>query len=142
MYTFIKRTAPPPSMLTFDASNRDQCEVRRVVTNTPLQALVLLNDPQVVEAARVLAQNMMQEPSDINSKIEKAFRIIVCRIPTDAEKTILNTYFEKEKNNFTQAPFKANSMLQAGEFKLASNKSNPDTIETAALMLSLIHIYS
>lgn len=142
MYTFIKRTAPPPSMLTFDASNRDQCEVRRVVTNTPLQALVLLNDPQVVEAARVFAQNLMQESSDVKSKIEKAFRTIVCRIPADAEKTILNKYFEKEKINFTQAPYKANNLLQAGEFKLASNKSNPDTIETAALMQVIHTIYN
>lgn len=142
MYTFIKRTAPPPSMLTFDASNRDQCEVRRVITNTPLQALVLLNDPQVVEAARVLAQTMMQESSDIKTKIEKAFRKIVCRVPTETEKTILNSYFEKEKNNFTQSPFKANYLLQAGEFKLASNKSNPDRIETAALMQVIHTIYN
>jgi hypothetical protein len=61
MYTFIKRTVPPPSMLTFDASNRDQCEVKRVRTNTPLQALILLNDPQVLEAARVLAEKLSTE---------------------------------------------------------------------------------
>ena len=52
MYTFIKRTVPPPAMLVFDASNRDQCEVKRLNTNTPLQALVLMNDPQVLEASR------------------------------------------------------------------------------------------
>ncbi|HJW27739.1 MAG TPA: DUF1553 domain-containing protein, partial [Saprospiraceae bacterium] len=63
MYTFIKRTVPPPSMLTFDASNRDQCEVKRSRTNTPLQALVLLNDPVVLEAARVLAEKLSVENS-------------------------------------------------------------------------------
>ena len=61
MYTFIKRTVPPPTMLMFDASNRDQCEVRRIGTNTPLQALVMLNDPHVLEASRVFAEKLMQD---------------------------------------------------------------------------------
>ena len=61
MYTFIKLTVPPPSMGIFDASNRDQCEVRRLQTNTPLQALVMMNDPTVLEASRVLAQNLLAQ---------------------------------------------------------------------------------
>ena len=59
MYTFIKLTVPPPSMIMFDASNRDQCEVKRLNTNTPLQALVMMNDPAVLEASRVFAQKLM-----------------------------------------------------------------------------------
>ena len=59
MYTFIKLTVPPPSMILFDASNRDQCEVKRSQTNTPLQALMMMNDPTVLEASRVLAQKLM-----------------------------------------------------------------------------------
>ena len=58
MYTFIKLTVPPPSMVMFDASNRDQCEVRRLKTNTPLQALIMMNDPTVLEASRVLAEKI------------------------------------------------------------------------------------
>ena len=61
MYNFIKRTVPPPVMLMFDASNRDQCEVRRISTNTPLQALIMMNDPMVLEASRVLAERLMLE---------------------------------------------------------------------------------
>jgi len=97
MYTFIKRTVPPPSMLTFDASNRDQCEVRRVRTNTPLQALVLLNDPQVLEAARVLAEKLSAEKISDEEKIQKAFRLIICRKETEKEKEILAEYYKTEK---------------------------------------------
>ncbi len=61
MYTFWKRTVPPPSMLTFDASNRDLCSVKSQQTNTPLQALVLLNDPQIIEASRVLAEKAIKK---------------------------------------------------------------------------------
>src|SRR5262249_27130849 len=73
MYTFIKLTVPPPSMIIFDASNRDQCEVKRLATNTPLQALMMLNDPTVLEASRVLAQRLMSEQSANTDKIKKAF---------------------------------------------------------------------
>ena len=66
MYTLIKRTVPPPSLAIFDASNRDLCEVRRLKTNTPLQALVMLNDPTVLEASRVLAARLLQERSGVD----------------------------------------------------------------------------
>src|SRR6185503_3517128 len=61
LYSFIKRTVPPPGMLVFDASNRDQCEVKRMRTNTPLQALVLMNDPIILESSRVFAERLIQE---------------------------------------------------------------------------------
>src|SRR5690606_37933411 len=61
MYTYIKRTVPPPSMMTFDATDREVCTVRREITITPLQALVLLNDPQYVEASRALAERILRE---------------------------------------------------------------------------------
>ena len=71
MYTFIKLTAPPPSMMLFDASNRDQCEAKRSATNTPLQALNMLNDPTVLEASRVLAQKLSAEKISVDEKINK-----------------------------------------------------------------------
>lgn len=135
MYTFIKRTAPPPSMLTFDASNRDQCEVKRLNTNTPLQALILLNDPQVLEAARVLAEKLTNENSASDEKIEKAFRLIICRKAKPAEKEILISYFENEKKKFVLAPEKAEGFLKVGEYKheIISEKA------AAAALMQVIH---
>ena len=67
----------------FDASNRDQCEVKRLKTNTPLQALIMMNDPTVLEASRVLAEKISAEQISPTDQITKAFRLIVCRKPTD-----------------------------------------------------------
>ena len=139
MYTFIKRTVPPPSMLTFDASNRDQCEVKRVNTNTPLQALVLLNDPQVLEAARVLAERLAKEKISEEQKIEKAFRLIICRKETTKEKQILLDYYKKEKEEFSKQPAKAASFLKAGEYQ---HEQNIDKTEAAALMQVVHTIYN
>ncbi len=139
MYTFIKRTVPPPSMLTFDASNRDQCEVIRLNTNTPLQALILLNDPQVLEAARVLAEKLSVEKTPEKEKIEKAFRLILCRKIRTEEKEILLSYYENEKIKCKQIPGKAESLLKAGEYK---HKAVPDKAITAALMQTILTIYN
>jgi hypothetical protein len=139
MYTFIKRTAPPPSMLTFDGSSRDQCEVKRVNTNTPLQALVLLNDPQVLEAARVLAEKLMIEKTTEQEKVEKAFRLILCRKATEKERDILFAYFESEKKKFQLAQGKAESFLKAGEFR---HENISDKAAAAALMLVIDTMYN
>jgi hypothetical protein len=139
MYTFIKRTVPPPSMLTFDASNRDQCEVKRVRTNTPLQALILLNDPQVLEAARVLAEKLSTENISDEQRIEKAFRMIICRKETEKEKQILSGYYKKEKEEFLKQPAKAESFLKAGEYK---HEEKINKVEAAALMRVVHTIYN
>ena len=86
MYTFWKRTAPPASLSTFDAPDREKCTGRRALTNTPLQALVLLNDPTYVEAARALAQRTMLEGgTDGKSRIAYAFRLATARTPSGKE---------------------------------------------------------
>ena len=139
MYTFIKRTVPPPSMLTFDGANRDQCEVKRVRTNTPLQALVLLNDPQVLEAARVLSEKLETEKISAEQRIEKAFRLIICRKANEKEKQILFEYYKKEKEEFVKQPAKAESFLKAGEYKQEQNINKP---EAAALMQVVHTIYN
>jgi hypothetical protein len=139
MYTFIKRTVPPPSMLTFDGSNRDQCEVKRVRTNTPLQALVLLNDPQVLEAARVLSEKLSMEKLSDEQKIEKAFRLIICRKANEKEKPILFDYYKTEKEQFTKQPSKADSFLKVGEYK---HEKIINKVEAAALMQVIHTIYN
>jgi hypothetical protein len=139
MYTFIKLTVPPPSMIIFDGSNRDQCEVVRSKTNTPLQALVMMNDPTVLEASRVLSQNLMQEKSSTQDKITKAFRRIVCRKPTEKELTILKGYFDEQATLFRQKKLNASKVLAVGEYPQAKIA---DRATWAALMQVIGTIYN
>ncbi|HRE66314.1 MAG TPA: PSD1 and planctomycete cytochrome C domain-containing protein [Cyclobacteriaceae bacterium] len=139
LYSFIKRTVPPPGMLIFDASNRDQCEVKRGVTNTPLQALLLLNEPLMLEAARVLAERLMLNQSSEEERIKRAFLSIVCREVKQAELSVLMTYYETEKNNFRAAPDKAIQFIATGEFP---HENVSDTVTLAALMQVIQTIYN
>lgn len=137
MYTLIKRTVPPPSMAIFDASNRDLCEVKRLKTNTPLQALVMLNDPTVLEASRVLAARLLGERSGTNDKISKAFRLIVSRKPSDKETTLLTTYYEKELKKLTKISI--DKTLAVGEYPIPARV---DKAKLAALMRVVTTIYN
>lgn len=139
MYTFIKLTVPPPSMIIFDGSNRDQCEVKRLKTNTPLQALVMMNDPTVLEASRVFSQNLMKEKSVAQDKIVKAFRLIVCRKPVGEELQILQSYYDEQVQLFRQKKLDAEATLKAGEYKKDETVDKP---ATAALMKTINIIYN
>jgi mono/diheme cytochrome c family protein len=89
MYTFWKRTCPPPGLMTFDAPNREVCVARRSTTNTPLQALVLLNDPTYIEAARKLAEQMLRGGTTVESQLTIGFRRAIGRTPSDEEARLL-----------------------------------------------------
>jgi hypothetical protein len=90
LYTFWKRTAPPPSLTTFDAPSREQCRVRRERTNTPLQALVTMNDPQYFEAARHLGWRMLREGGATDAdRLRYGFRLVTARAPREAEQAVL-----------------------------------------------------
>jgi len=95
LYTFWKRTVPPPNMITFDAPTRDLCTVERQKTSTPLQSLVLLNDPQFYKAAEAIAKKIDEEANlqTEQDKILKLFRTITLRTPSNTEKKLLNEYF-------------------------------------------------
>ncbi len=135
LYSFIKRTVPPPGMLVFDASNRDQCEVKRMRTNTPLQALVLMNDPIILESARVYAERLMEEQSTPEEKIEKAFRSIVCRQPKKKELVILLSYFNEEEKLLSQSKEKARQLIDVGEYPHAKI----DHEGSLAALMQVIH---
>jgi hypothetical protein len=139
LYSFIKRTVPPPVMLVFDASNRDQCEVNRLRTNTPLQALVLMNDPVVLEAARVFSERLMKEDNSLEEKILDAFRSITCRKPKDEEMQLLVNYYADEKKKFTTSSEEAKKFVQAGEYPSAEIS---DVASLAALMQVIHTIYN
>lgn len=139
MYNFIKRTVPPPSMLMFDASNRDQCEVKRMRTNTPLQALVMMNDPMVLEASRVLAERLMLEQTSPEAKIKKAFRLIICRVPTEKETSVLEKYYAEEQKRFSADEKQAKDFVQAGEYR---HEDIPDVAGLAATMQIVHTLYN
>jgi len=95
IYTYIKRTSGYPSFLTFDASDHDTSLARRIPTNTPLQALVTLNDPVYHEAAEALAQRMIAEQHTIDARIKYGARLVLSRDPTDLELAALRALFQK-----------------------------------------------
>ncbi len=139
MYSFIKRTVPPPVMGIFDASNRDQCEINRLKTNTPLQALVMMNDPTVLEAARVMATRSLEENSSIEEKIYRGFRLIVCRKPMDKEMQLLKNYFDEQLRSFSERKAEAGKLLSHGEYPMPASV---DKVRTAAMMQVLMTIFN
>ena len=139
LYVFIKRTVPPPTMLVFDASNRDQCEVGRIRTNTPLQALTMLNDPQVLEASRVLAERLVAEKTDAQAKINRAFQLIMSRRPTEKEAAALAAYLKRETAYFSERKKQAAEVLNVGEYR--RNPAAP-AVPTAALMQTIHVIFN
>lgn len=137
MYTFIKRTVPPPSMGIFDASNRDLCEISRLKTSTPLQALVMLNDPTVLEASRVLSAKLLQEKTQTKEKLIKAFRLIVSRKPTEKEIEVLTGYYAEELR--TMKSQNAQQLLAVGEYPIPRKV---DRVRLAVMMRIISTIYN
>jgi hypothetical protein len=139
IYTFIKLTLPPPSLLIFDGSNRDICQVSRNRTNTPLQALNLLNDPTLLESSRVLAENLSTAYSSPEEAVEEAFIRILCRFPREEEKKTILTYYNEEFERYKLAPQEAKELLNIGE----SRKGELSTPEkSAALMQVIVALYN
>ena len=114
IYSYWKRTIPPPVMLTFDASERAVCVVKRQSTSTPLQALVLLNDPQFIEASRALAQSVMQAGTDSETWIISIFNRLTSRQPDASELDELMQLLEEEKGNYEADPAAAKALLNLG----------------------------
>lgn len=123
LYTFIRRTAPYPSLTTFDAPSRELCTARRVLTNTPLQALTVLNDPVFFEAAQHLAQRMTTEvDGGAAMRASYGFRLAVSRVPTSTELDFLLAYYRREKARFERdlvAAFEVTAGVSDGSSELA-----------------------
>ncbi|MBL6764077.1 MAG: DUF1553 domain-containing protein [Verrucomicrobiae bacterium] len=118
MYTYWKRSAPMPNMLIFDAPTREKCVVKRPRTNTPLQALVTLNDPQFVEAARAFAQRILLSGSaTVDERIQLAFRLAVSRPANSREIDVLTTTLQEQAAQFRADPERAKQFLGFGESK-------------------------
>ncbi len=118
MYIYWKRSSPHPGMRIFDAPTREKCVVQRPRTNTPLQALYTMNGVQFVEAARALAQRMIQEGGDSSAdRIAYAHRLITSRHPSDRTVKILAELFEAERKKYQNDEAAAKKLLGIGEFK-------------------------
>jgi Protein of unknown function (DUF1553) len=115
MYTFWKRTSPPPALVTFDAPDRETCTVRRSRTNTPLQALVLMNDPTYVEASRKLAERLMKQAETTDERIALAFRLATARRPDAKEVEVLRRVFHRQLDRFRKDTKAALRLLGVGE---------------------------
>ncbi len=133
LYTFWKRTSPPPSMITFDAMSREVCTARREVTTTPLQSLVLLNDPQFVEAARRVAEHALRRtPADAAARHTLVFRTLVGRLPDEVEAGILARLFEEQRALFALRAEDAGRLLAVGD---AAADQALDRADLAALTM-------
>ncbi len=131
LYTYIKRTVPPPMMTTFDLANRETCIARRESTATPLQALVLLNDIQYVEAARVLAESTLAaHPRNSADALKAAFVRLIGRQPSKKEISLLSATLDEQRALFAASPAASAAYTQAGERPVADEI---DRIELAAM---------
>jgi hypothetical protein len=127
MYTFWKRTSPPPALSTFDAPDRETCVVHRAITNTPLQALVLMNDPTYVEASRKLAERMMNEAGPgPDERIAFAFRNATARAPSAEELAALKKVYDAQREVYRADPSAADKLLKVGESPRDGKLDAPD----------------
>jgi hypothetical protein len=130
LYTFWKRTVPPPAMIAFDAPERNVCVVRRQSTSTPLQALGLLNDTQIVEAARFVSERMLKEGGGaLDDQIRWAFRLVTSRHPGAKELAVLKQLFQEQRELFVGDQHAASQLLAVGE---APNDPTLSPVDLAA----------
>jgi hypothetical protein len=140
LYTFVRRTVPPPAMTAIDAPNREICVVRRPRTNTPLQALVVMNDPTYVEAARVLAEATIRQAVSDHDRVRFAFRSLLTREPSEQELTTLIAslaFFRQRYSENTQA---ASSLLKVGELPFDSKLASDEVASLTAIVMLIMNL--
>jgi hypothetical protein len=140
LYTVWKRTSPPPSAIAFDAAERLSCTVKRQRTSTPLQALVLLNDPQYLEASRALAERMIREGGATGAgRIAYGFRLLTGRRPDEEEITLLETLRAGEAAAFAREPRAAHAFLAAGEGRATGRQAPAETAALAVVASTMMN---
>jgi len=138
MYTVWKRTVPPPSLTLFDAPDREKCTARRAVTNTPLQALALLNDPTYVEASRALAQRTLRDGGKSDrARIDFAFKLATARMPDAQERAVLLDSLKEFRSAYRQDEADASKLLSVGETK-ADSQLGPRELAAWTTVASMI----
>lgn len=141
LYTVWKRTAPMPNMMAFDTSGRELCVVRRQITNTPIQALVLLNDPQFVEAARAVGERTLKEAGSAEAdRIRFAFRLLTLREPTPEEQVLLAALYKEQMTLFQSDPNSAARLIHIGDSKPDPALSSVSLAATTVLAQSVLNL--
>ena len=115
LYTAIRKTVPPPGMVLFDLPSREVCAIRRVRTNTPLQALALMNEITYVEAAKMLAARMLVQGTDPSERIAWGFQVVTQRLPQQEELEVLRRGYERRLAKYRQQPDAAKALISQGE---------------------------
>ena len=140
LYTFVKRTSPPPAMIAFDATDRSECIVERQSTSTPLQSLILMNDPQFVEAGRKLAERMQLEGGEtVADQVAFGFRALTGLRPADGARDLLVKLFEDEQKRFTADLDAARSFLAVGDSPRDPSLDIPTTAALAVVANTIIN---
>jgi hypothetical protein len=137
LYIFWKRTAPPPEMTTFDAPSREKYCVRRERTDTPLQALTIMNDVSYVEAARHFAERMMKETNDVEQRLDFGFRLLTARHPSSNEKSILKNALQKHLAKYKLDSEAAQKLISIGESPV-NKELNPSEFAAYTMVASLM----
>ena len=140
LYTIWKRSSPPPMMLNFDAAERHVCTVKRQKTATPLQALVTLNDPQFIEAARVMAQRIMNLPSGPSRNrdiVDTFFRRVISRPARSQEVALMQQLYNEELADFIKHPRRAQELITVGEYPV-DKQTNPAELAAWTVVASTI----
>jgi len=140
LYTFWKRTVPPPSMMAFDAVSRDLCMVKRETTSTPLQALVMMNNPELIEASRNLAYKVVRASDDHSTRIKLMFKQATSRDPIDKELTSLINYFEGEWEKFRNDVEAAKQYLTIGDSPHQDLLSEPEMAAYAIVANAIFNL--
>jgi hypothetical protein len=142
IYTFWQRTFLHPSLTTFDAASREECTVNRTTSNTPLQSLVLLNDPTFVEAARVFAQNTIAAAKTTKDRAAWAFTRAAGRAPTEAELTLLTGLHANNLRRYDADPKAARALASVGEAPRPAGVSDTELASWTAVTRAILNLHS
>ncbi|RYY53379.1 MAG: DUF1553 domain-containing protein, partial [Chitinophagaceae bacterium] len=140
IYTIIKRSAPPPFMLIFDAPDRNFCTVKRTVSSSPLQALALMNDPTFIEASKFIAGRMIGEGGNTEKeRLVYGFRLVTGRAPDQKETDLLQEMYRQEKSLYIKTPSKATKILSVGDAQFRNNAAVPETAACVDVVMALLN---
>ena len=139
MYTFIKRGSPPPSLITFDATSREICTIKREKTSSPLQSLILLNDTQFFEASRVFAQRIFSESkNDLDQQIKYGFRLATSRFPKKSEIFLIKELYQNKLDYYRKNKSEAHKILNIGNSKKTKTRKSEEEIAAMTMVANTL----